>query len=116
MPPRTVTLTDPVVLPPVRCRRDGARLIGAVVHVDHFGNLITSIDSSELAGLDAGSRVCLADVVIDGLVSTYASVADGELAALVGSGGLLEIAVHGGSAAERLGLSRGDPVTVEPSS
>jgi S-adenosylmethionine hydrolase len=43
---------------------------------------------------------------------TYAEVAQGEPVALVGSSGLIEIAVRDGSAASSLGLSRGTTVSV----
>jgi S-adenosylmethionine hydrolase len=47
---------------------------------------------------------------IPGLHRTYAEVAPGEVLALVGSEGHLEIAVREGSGADRLGLQPGDPV------
>jgi S-adenosylmethionine hydrolase len=43
---------------------------------------------------------------------TYSDVAPGELLALVGSEGYLEIALREGSAAARLGLSQGAPIEV----
>ena len=45
---------------------------------------------------------------------TYADVAQGEPVALVGSSGLVEIAVRDGSAAEQLGLRRGSGVALLP--
>jgi S-adenosylmethionine hydrolase len=54
--------------------------------------------------------------VIQGLVRTYGDAAEqgphAPPVALVGSAGLLEIAVPGGHAALRLGLAPGDPVTL----
>jgi S-adenosylmethionine hydrolase len=46
------------------------------------------------------------------VVHTYGDVAEGELAALVGSHGLLEVAVRGSSAARALGVGRGTPVSL----
>lgn len=46
------------------------------------------------------------------VVSTYADVAPGEVCALVGSRGQLEIAINGANAAEALALGRGGPVHV----
>ena len=40
------------------------------------------------------------------------SVGEGELVALIGSGGCLELAIVGESAAERLGVAPGEPVVV----
>jgi S-adenosylmethionine hydrolase len=84
---------------------------GQVIRVDHFGNLITNIDERMLpAATDV--RVAIASREIAGTVRTYADVRAGELCALLGSTGHLEIAVRGGSAAHALSAGRGDRVTV----
>ncbi len=44
---------------------------------------------------------------------TYRDVAPGKPLALIGSSGLLEIAVRDGSAAQKMGLMVGDEVTLE---
>lgn len=77
---------------------------GRVATIDRFGNLITDMEPSrEWAELEiAGVRVPLAN--------TYGDVPKGELVALLGSFGTLEIAVREGSAAARLGVGRGEPV------
>lgn len=103
---------DPVALAPMRTRREGDRLFGTVVHVDRFGNLISCIEARDLPPRVA-LRVAVGGASLVGLVSTYADVEAGQLAALVGSGGLLEIGLRGGSAARRLGLGRGAAVVVE---
>ena len=46
---------------------------------------------------------------------TYGDVATGEVVALVGSSGLVEIAVRDGSATEELGAKRGDSVVLRVS-
>ena len=43
---------------------------------------------------------------------TYGDVSEGELLALVGSHGLIEVAVRGGNASRTLGIGRGAPVTL----
>lgn len=78
-----------------------------VIHVDGFGNLITNLPASEgdvVAIEVAGRRVTLR--------GTYREAADGEMLALVGSFGFLEIARNGGSAAKLLGVGRGAPIAV----
>lgn len=77
-----------------------------VVHVDAFGNLITNVREQDLAGV-ATVRIGGQSVQLRG---TYADAATGQLLALVGSYGLLEVAVNGGSAAKTLGLQRGAPI------
>jgi hypothetical protein len=81
-----------------------------VVHVDTFGNLVTNVREAALAGVQrvrAGAR----SITIRG---TYAEVPPGEPVALVGSYGLLEVAVNGGDAAKALGLQRGAPIELLP--
>jgi len=46
---------------------------------------------------------------------TYAEVGEGELVAIVGSTGFIEIAVRDGDAARLLGLTRGAGVTLKTS-
>jgi S-adenosyl-L-methionine hydrolase (adenosine-forming) len=63
--------------------------------IDHFGNGITNILGTSL-----------------GSVRTYAEAKSGEAIALVGSHGLIEIAVNGGDARQVLGLQVGDRVEI----
>jgi S-adenosyl-L-methionine hydrolase (adenosine-forming) len=81
----------------------------AVIHVDHFGNLITAIPGERV--LAAGAHVRVGHRTIP-LVTTYGDVDPGELLAYIGSAGTLEIAVREGSAAERLAAGRGTRVSV----
>jgi hypothetical protein len=92
---------------------NGTTIVGEILRVDHFGNLISNIDrrSVEPAPLDA-VEVRVGGQLIPQIVSTYAAAAPGEICALFGSTDHLEIAVNGGSAAVRLGLERGAPVHV----
>lgn len=92
---------------------DGVR--GVVVSIDRFGNCITNIDRRMLE--KAGSRLLITagPHPVPRLVATYAEAVEGEPCALFGSTEHLEIAIRGGSAAGRLGLSRGATVIVRPS-
>jgi S-adenosylmethionine hydrolase len=85
-----------------------------VLRVDHFGNLITNVDRKTLDHFVSGGtmRVCAGSHELTRVVNTYADVPAGELCALFGSTDHLEIAVNGGSAAARLGLTRGAKVEV----
>ena len=78
---------------------DGAR--GAIVHVDHYGNLISNLRLATAKVLVIAGR----DIPVH---RTYEDVPDGALVAHVGSAGTLEIAVRNGDAARSLGVSRGD--------
>jgi len=98
---------DLYLLPaPTPIWRDG-ELVGQVVHVDHFGNLVTSLRPAELAGLRPVQLVIRGHVV-RGLRRFYAEGAG--LGAVIGSAGLIELALTGGSAAAALGASVGDEV------
>jgi S-adenosylmethionine hydrolase len=85
------------------------RLRGTVIHVDHFGNLITNVRASDVSpDVDTGAlSLILGKTTLRGLVTTYSSVSQGEALIHWGSSGHLEVAVRGGSAAERLGAGVG---------
>jgi S-adenosylmethionine hydrolase len=87
------------------------RVGGAVVHVDRFGNLLTSIPAETLAPLGSGVTVRVGTTTVP-LVQTYGELARGRAGALVGSRNRLEIAVNTGSAAAVLRARRGTPVVV----
>ena len=98
-----------IVLP--KLRKTTQKVIGSIQYIDHFGNLITNIPEEMLA--DIAYDICLGNHQIQ-LVRTYAEVSVGELAALIGSHGLLEIMVNQGSAQQRLSASVGSEVELNP--
>lgn len=112
-------------LPPLRIERVGwSSLRGEIIHVDHFGNLITSLGPFDWSGHDLTlSRdnynvtfdMSHASVVLPGkgirirtIQRTYADTAEGQLIALISSDGQLEIAINRGSAAQLTGATVGD--------
>lgn len=98
-----------VRLPAPAPERVGAAVRGHVVHVDRFGNLITDIPSRWVSPT---ALVEVAGEEVSGMRTHYAAAEPGELLALIGSGGTLEISVRNGNAAERLSAGRGDRVNV----
>jgi S-adenosylmethionine hydrolase len=94
-------------------KQDGT-ITGQVLHIDHFGNLITNIKESDLSETGQSATIVVSDHVVRGLAENYAD-SEGP-AALVGSSGYLEIAVPNGSAAALLQVKTGDQVTVNPES
>jgi len=101
---------DPVLLPWPTAVREGEEVRGLVLCPDPFGNLVTSIRGADLGGasvleVDVAGRRCR-------FVRTYGEGERGELLALVGSGGRVEIAVREGSAARLLGGGRDFQVRV----
>jgi len=99
-------VSDPVRLEEAAPRREGDELVGQVIHLDRFGNLTTNIPGEAVAGWGEGWGLRLGAEKLNCLCRTYAEAEPSGLLALVGSAGLLEIAVNGGSAARRLRLGR----------
>ncbi len=100
-------------LPEPRASKGALR--GEVIAVDAFGNAITNLDAETLARRSrelARARVEAGGARISGISRTYGEHPPGSLVALIGSAGYLEIAEVNGSAARRLSLEEGDPVTV----
>lgn len=90
-------------------RQDGS-LVGHVIHVDHFGNLITDVERGLLPRGKITIRV--GGQAISGLSDTYARGTG--LVALLGSDDHLEIGLKNGNAAAFLGAGYGDAVEIEP--
>ena len=89
------------------------RIIGEVLRVDRFGNLVTNIDRrtfDRFAG--ATLEIHIGEHAVPRVVSTYADAVDGEVCALFGSTDHLEVAANGASAATLLTLERGARVTI----
>ena len=100
-------LNDPVPLPVPKPRQSRESLSGQVIRVDHFGNLITNIrrqDLDRFAGQDP-FVIHVGDLRVTGIRKTYADVRAGEPLAMIGSSGLMEIAVNLGRACDRLDLN-----------
>jgi len=108
------TAQDPVhfVIAEAQMREDGSTC-GEVVHIDRFGNLVTNV-RRELLPVGQALEVHIAGRDVKGPIKAYALTADGELLALVGSSGYLEIAVRNGSAVAALKIGRGTKVVVTP--
>ena len=105
---------DPVLEPLPGSRLEGETLVGEVLAVDRFGNLLTSIEAGRLAELagDGPVAVEVSGQAVAGLVEAYADGGDGRPAAIIGSTGHIEIFVRGGSAGQALGVGRGAPVRI----
>ncbi|MCL7971526.1 MAG: SAM-dependent chlorinase/fluorinase [marine benthic group bacterium] len=89
--------------------RLGAAVRGQVAHIDRFGNLVTDIPA---AWVSPTALIEISGEEVSGLRTHYGAAEDGELLALIGSGGMLEISVRNGSAAARLSAHRGAVVRV----
>ncbi len=88
-------------------RQDGA-VQGEVITIDRFGNAVTNLYARADGWLEVASTMLP-------VVRTYAEVETGTRVGVVGSTGLLEVAVRNGNASHDLHLSRGAMVVWHPS-
>jgi S-adenosylmethionine hydrolase len=89
----------------------GGGLQGEVVAIDRFGNLITNIPQKLLP---REPRITVGRRTLHKLSRSYADARKGDLLALVGSTGHLEISVNQGSASKSARIRKGDRVLVTP--
>ena len=98
--------SDPMVRrTPEAVRAADGSVSGVVISVDRFGNAITNLVATRGGAVQVAGRTLP-------VRRTYADAARGEVLALVGSNGLVEVAVRDGSAAAQLRLERGTPVAL----
>jgi S-adenosyl-L-methionine hydrolase (adenosine-forming) len=97
-------------------RKNGI-LVGAVLHVDGFGNIITNISEKELSQSHAkgelsvelaGSKLKLK------MRRAYGEAGPQEPLVLIGSHGFLEVALNQGNAAIKFKTKAGDRISVAP--
>ena len=88
---------------------------GAIIHVDRFGNLITNIRAGHLAAAGLKPEIMAATIAgesVKDFADYYAAGPHGKPFLLFGSGGYLELAVRGGSAADTLDAERGNAIQI----
>jgi S-adenosylmethionine hydrolase len=89
-------------------------LIGEILHIDAFGNLISNIDKEQLFHFvkDHSFVIRIGKRAIQGLKKGYREGKRNEPMALIGSGGFLEISVREGNAQKLLKIKKGDPIWI----
>lgn len=95
--------------------RKGSMLVGEIIHVDSFGNIITNITAKELELLGIRERLNIKigeTMWTLKLCKAYAEVEAKKPLAIIGSHDFLEISVNRGSAAEMFKAKAGDKVTL----
>lgn len=102
------SLGEPAIRPVVRRTPEPTRvgdgtLVGEVIIVDRFGNAITNLVGLRPGVVELGTTVLA-------VRRTYADVVVGAPLAIVGSSGLIEVAVREGNGARHFGLTRGSKV------
>ena len=111
----TIKITTPEFAKVIRKK---ASLVGEVIHVDDFGNIITNIEQKELAPMGA---IKVMRVKVKNTWFTmkfrkaYGEVAAQEPLALIGSHNFLELSINQGNASKVFKVKNGDKVVVYPS-
>ncbi|MDI6814967.1 MAG: SAM-dependent chlorinase/fluorinase [Dehalococcoidales bacterium] len=88
---------------------DGS-LVGRILHIDSFGNLITNIKSDDLPQPKQAITIEVGNQLISGLSCTYAEGRG--LLALIGSSGYLEVSLKEGSASAFLNTEVGNEIRI----
>ena len=106
-------ITDPFAPEFVEAKKTGDCLIGEVLHVDGFGNIITNIYQKQISAKNQKITFKLPTVAVTvAFCKTYADAKRQVPIALIGSHSFLELAVNKGSAAEKFGVKPGAKVEV----
>ncbi len=118
-------ITLPAIMTTKTCTLEngGILLTGRIMHIDHFGNCITSIHRKDMekhlherTTMDLSSIDCqihLGKRSIDGIRDFFSQAGRGNALAYMGSSDFLEIAINMGNAARYFDVKIGDAVTLE---
>jgi S-adenosylmethionine hydrolase len=92
-------------------------LVGEIVHVDRFGNLISNLTPQHLEEVCVAAKrrqpfIRIGERIIEGLVASYSEGMVEQPSALINSDGRLEIFVKEASAADLLQTGRGERIEV----
>jgi len=86
---------------------------GIVLKTDKFGNLITNFTPRDVPQITSGNfKLTLGKAEITKLRSSYAEGAQGEIFAIIGSSGFVEISTNRGAASRVAGADKGSEVTL----
>jgi hypothetical protein len=108
-------LTEVVTLPRIQARLEGQTIEGIVLHIDHFGNILTNIPAALLDGVRPGQDITMALSGITRTVPFWRTYADGEphtLMCLINSNEEFEVACAQGRAIEQVRTRVGERVVI----
>jgi S-adenosylmethionine hydrolase len=98
-----------------KCETRGGALIGEIVYIDRFGNLISNIsrfDFNRFAGNSSFTIRC-GQARLQALTPAYGYARPGEVIALINSFDCLELGVVQGNAQTNLAIALGTPVIIK---
>ena len=97
-----------------RVKREAGSLIGVILHIDGFGNIITNISQKEMNQARA-VNIKLHNISLNITIGkTFSQAKTREAIALIGSHGFLEIALNQVSAADKFHAAVGKKIEVTP--
>jgi S-adenosyl-L-methionine hydrolase (adenosine-forming) len=82
-----------------------------VLHIDHFGNIVTNLRANDLKVERASLKIGRA--TLSRVATHYAEMEPGRLFLIEGSSGYVEVSMNRGSAAERIGCRAGDMIQIK---
>ena len=94
---------------------DGRGATCKVIHIDHFGNIITNISQHDASGLDANAKFVITSRrsrFQATLVNAYSNIDPKNFGLIVGSHGFLEIASRESNASKKLKAKIGDTIRI----
>jgi S-adenosyl-L-methionine hydrolase (adenosine-forming) len=97
-------------LPSIEKRR--GKIIGRIIHVDNFGNLVSNVTAQELSKIK-NFKIKIKNRIISRLSKTYSEVGKGKILAHQGSSGFLEIGIREGNARLKLDAKIGDQIEIK---
>jgi S-adenosylmethionine hydrolase len=103
-------ISDPRRLPFSEPQRGPIGLMGRIVHIDQYGNLITDIPTAWLP--PGPCRVEVGGQTVTRRASHYAEIPAGEAALIPGSLGTVELSLNGDNLARYWGILRGAKVDI----
>ncbi len=99
--PQLVALPDPQI--------SNGRIDGEVIHIDRFGNCITNVTGDMIKKVFGGKelQIGVKDQIVGKLSKSYEEGVQGQLIAILGSTGFMELAINNASASESFGIGIG---------
>jgi len=99
-------------------RENKSDLVGEIIRVDHFGNLVTNITKEHLSPFLESKDLIIkvGRLTLKKISATYNDVPEGQPLALIGSSNVLEIAVNMGRVIDYLGEDKVIGIKVQVSS
>jgi S-adenosylmethionine hydrolase len=91
------------------CSHEDDVIVGCIQYIDRFGNLVTNISQDYVQGKNWCVQIKGKKIKVG---ETYSDVKVGEVIALIGSHGWVEIAVNSGNARLELNVELGDKVQI----